>query len=56
MVIAGFFTGTSSAFRHAQSNENSGGKATHELSDFLRKGNAGPEHHALWQMIGGLLD
>jgi hypothetical protein len=27
-----------------------------ELGDFLRKGNAGPEHQALRQMIGSLLD
>jgi hypothetical protein len=27
-----------------------------ELGDFLRKGNAGPEHQALRHMIGGLLD
>jgi hypothetical protein len=27
-----------------------------ELGDFLRKGNAGPEHQALRHMIGSLLD
>jgi hypothetical protein len=37
--------------------ESSGGKLTPvELGDFLRKGNAGAEHQALRQMIGGLLD
>jgi hypothetical protein len=34
-----------------------GGKLTPvELGDFLRKGNAKPEHQALRHMIGGLLD
>ena len=40
-----------------RANESSGGKLTPvELRDFLRKGNAGPEHQALRHMIGGLLD
>ena len=40
-----------------RANESSGGKLTPvELGDFLRKGNAGPEHQALRHMIGGLLD
>jgi len=40
-----------------RANESSGGKLTPvELGDFLRKGNAGPEHQALRRMIGGLLD
>jgi hypothetical protein len=40
-----------------RANESSGGKASKiELSDFLRKGSAGPEHQALLQLIGGLLD
>jgi hypothetical protein len=39
-----------------RANESSGGKVTPvELGDFLRKGNAGPEHQALRDMIGGLL-
>jgi hypothetical protein len=38
-------------------NEASGGKLTQiELGDFLRKGNSGPEHQALIQMIGRILD
>jgi hypothetical protein len=38
-------------------NESSGGKLTPiELGDFLRKGNAGAEHLALRDMIGGLTD
>lgn len=38
-------------------NEPSGGKLTPmELGEFLRKGNAGPEHQALRRMIGSLLD
>ena len=38
-------------------NQSSGGKLTQvELGDFLRKGNAGPEHQALREMIGTLLD
>jgi hypothetical protein len=38
-------------------NEPSGGKSTLvELGDFLRSGNAGPEHQALRHMIGSLLD
>jgi hypothetical protein len=40
-----------------KANESSGGKTTQiDLGDFLRKGNAGPEHQALLQMIGGILD
>ena len=40
-----------------RANEPSGGKLTPmELGDFLRKGNAGPEHQALRRMIGSLLD
>jgi hypothetical protein len=40
-----------------RANESSGGRITQiELGDFLRKGNAGPEHQALLQMIGRLLD
>ena len=40
-----------------RANEPSGGKFTPmELGDFLRKGNAGPEHQALRHMIGSLLD
>ena len=38
-------------------NESAGGKLTPiELEDFLRKGNAGPEHQALRHLIGGLTD
>ena len=38
-------------------NELSGGKLmTIELGDFLRKGNAGPEHQVLRYKIGSLLD
>jgi hypothetical protein len=40
-----------------KANEPSGGKRTPmELGDFLRHGNAGPEHQALRRMIGSLLD
>jgi hypothetical protein len=40
-----------------RANESSGGTITKiELSDFLRKESAGPEHQALLQMIGGLID
>jgi hypothetical protein len=40
-----------------RANEPSGGKFTPmELGDFLRKGNAGPEHQALHHMFGRLLD
>ena len=40
-----------------KANEPSGGKLTPmELGDFLRNGNAGPEHQALRRMIGSLLD
>ena len=40
-----------------RANEFSGGKLTEiELSDFLRKGNTGPEHQALLHMIGNLTD
>jgi len=40
-----------------RANEPSGGKLTHiELGDFLRKGNAGPEHQVLLRLIGSLVD
>jgi hypothetical protein len=40
-----------------RANEPSGGKLTRiELEDFLRKGNAGPEHQALVRLIGSLVD
>jgi hypothetical protein len=40
-----------------RANEASGGKVTPvELEDFLRKGNTGPEHQALRQMISMLVD
>jgi hypothetical protein len=57
MVIAGSLPGPAARFVMHKVNESSGGKATHELGDFLRKAMpARNEHHALWQMIGGLLD
>jgi len=40
-----------------KANVSSGGKITSiELGDFMRKGNAGPEHQALASLIGGLVD
>jgi hypothetical protein len=40
-----------------RANESSGGRITQiDLGDFLRKGNAGPEHQALLQMVGSLID
>jgi len=40
-----------------RANEPSGGKLTHiELADFLRSGNAGPEHQALVRLMGSLVD
>jgi hypothetical protein len=41
---------------HSANQPSGGALTTVELGDFLRKGNAGPEHQALRQMIGGLLD
>jgi hypothetical protein len=40
-----------------KANVSFGGKVTLiELGDFLRKGNAGPEHEALVRLIGSLID
>jgi hypothetical protein len=40
-----------------KANVSSGGIATKiELGDFLRRGNAGPEHQALTKLIGSLVD
>ena len=45
------------AFIIHQPNSPSGGKLSHiDLGEFLRRGNAGPEHRALLQMIGSLVD
>jgi hypothetical protein len=42
--------------RH-HANQSSGGKITSiEISDFLARGKAGPEHQALARLIGGLVD